>query len=206
MTGRSPLARVAAAKASEGSDGPPRDANALLACGDRKGAIAALMDAHGDAVFGFCLRILGERALAEDVLQQVFLEAYRDIDRFEGRSPLSAWLTGIAHHRCQDAINARRRRLRSIELDPQAANDVAAPDATPTERLERTRLVAALEECLNALPYEVRRTVLLRFHSGLSYAEMSALLGVKADTLHARVARALPALKRCLERKGWSDE
>src|SRR5690349_13907932 len=76
----------------------PVDPLALLARGDRKGAITALMDQHGPTVFNFCSRFLLDRVLAEDVLQQVFLHAYRDIDRFEGRSSPRTWLLRIAVH------------------------------------------------------------------------------------------------------------
>jgi DNA-directed RNA polymerase specialized sigma24 family protein len=62
--------------------------------------------------------------------------------------------------------------------------------------------VRALEGCLDELSPEVRMTVLLRFQLGLSYAEIGAILDARAGTLQQRVARALPALKACLERKG----
>ncbi|MBS1120773.1 MAG: uncharacterized protein H6Q90_3001 [Deltaproteobacteria bacterium] len=175
----------------------------LLARGDRRAAVAVLMDTHAATVFGFCMRVLRDRQLAEDVAQQVFLEAHRDLERYQGRSSLRTWLLGIAGHRCQDAIKARRRRLHRIESDEQAMVNFVDPDGGPTERLAQARLVNALADCLGALSDEARMTVLLRFKSGLSYQEMEASLGSKADTLQARVARALPALRRCLETKGW---
>ncbi|MBC7973618.1 MAG: hypothetical protein H7138_01440 [Myxococcales bacterium] len=90
----------------------------MLDRGDRKGAITALMDAHGSAVFSFCARVLRDRSLAEDVLQRVFLEAYRDIGRFRGnsRSPLpsqsirrcSGWLSGPAANRPEEQLSFRK--------------------------------------------------------------------------------------------------
>lgn len=182
------------------------DVRAMLASGDRRSAIAALMDAHGEAVFSFCARVLRSRTLAQDVLQRVFLEAYRDADRFHGRSTFLAWLMGIASHRCQDALRSQRRHLQRVEFDDQAMVHAADPAPPPSEHLERARIFAALEECLHGLSDDARMTVLLRFQHGKSYEEMSELLGVKSNTLHVRVARALPALKECLERKGWTDE
>ena len=66
------------------------------------------MRAHGDAVLGFCIRVLRDRDLAEEMRQQTFLEAFRDFDRFQERSSRRAWLFGIASHRCLDALRKRR--------------------------------------------------------------------------------------------------
>ena len=178
----------------------------LLASGDRRGAAAAMIATHEAVVFGYCVRLLRDRELAEDVAQQVFTEAHRDLDRFRGESTLRTWLVGIAHHRCGDAIKSRTRRNFRIELDPDAVTDHVDPASAPTDRLDQARQAAALESCLEELSDDIRETVLLRFMSDMTYEEMSGLLGRKADTLCVRVARALPFLKRCLERKGWRHE
>jgi RNA polymerase sigma-70 factor (ECF subfamily) len=176
----------------------------LLMKGDRRGAVAVLMETHHETVFAYCVRMLRDRELAEDVAQQVFTEAHRDIGRFRGESSVRTWLIGIAHHRCGDAIKSRTRRSAKIELSPDAVTDHVDPTTTQTEQLEHARLVAALEDCLaDELSDEIRETILLRFLSDMTYEEMSTLLGKKADTLCVRVARALPLLKECLERKGW---
>jgi RNA polymerase sigma-70 factor (ECF subfamily) len=179
---------------------------ALLAKGDRRGAVTAMMAAHEETVFAYCVRELRDRELAEDVAQQVFTEAHRDLARFRGEATLRTWLIGIAHHRCGDAIKARARRSSKIELDLEKVEDHVDPGSAPTEKLDQARLVSALEGCLHELSPEIRETVLLRFVSGMTYEEMAPMLGRKADTLCVRVARALPILKRCLERKGWKHE
>jgi RNA polymerase sigma-70 factor (ECF subfamily) len=181
----------------------PVDALALLASGDRRGAITALMDEHGAAVYNFCSRFLLDRVLAQDVLQQVFLHAYRDIDGFQRRSSLRTWLLRIATHRCQDAIKSRSRQR--VAYDSDAIGGAIDPGRIPIEHVEQSRLLEALEECLEELPAEVRATVILRFRSDWSYREMSGSLDASAVALQARVARALPTLKRCLEGKGWPD-
>ena len=176
----------------------------LVASGDRRKAIAVLMDEHGDAVFNFCSRVLRDRALAEDVLQRVFIDAYRDIAGFQGRASFRTWLIRIAGHRCLDAIKSSKRR-RIVEMSGlQAVADMVDPAPSPAERLDQSRLIAALESCLQILSAEVRMTVLLRFRMGLSYEELSVTLDARPGALQARVARALPALKDCLEDKGWA--
>lgn len=183
-----------------------RTAPRSRAVSDRRASIAALMEAHGDAVFGFCLRVMRDRALAEDVVQQVFLEAYRDLDRFEGRSSPRSWLFGIADHRCLDALKSQQRRSNLIENNEQAVLEFEDPGPGPLEYADDVRLFAALDDCLKRLSPDVRATVLLRFQTELTYEELAVLLAATADTLQVRVARALPILRRCLEKKGWTGE
>lgn len=171
----------------------------------RRTTVARLMAAHGDAVFGFCMRVVRARSLAEDVVQQVFLEAYRDLDGFEGRSSERAWLLGIATHRCLDLLKTQQRRLKLIESNEQAVLDFEDPGAGPIERVDRARLTAALEECLKRLSPDVRATVLMRFKTGSTYEELAIPLAATADALQIRVSRALPILRRCLESKGWAE-
>ncbi len=178
----------------------------VLACLASKGpraAVELLMEQHEGAVFAFCVRMLRDRALAEDVTQLVFAAAYRDIGGFRRESSVRTWLFGIARHRCGDAIKSAGRWDARFDLDPEAVTDSLDPAAPPADQIEHARLVAALERCLQELSPDIRETVLLRFLSEMTYEEMAKVLGRKADTLCVRVARALPLLKRCLEQKGW---
>lgn len=164
------------------------------------------MEDHGKAVFGLCLRELHDHGLAEDVTQQVFLEAYRDLDRFQQRSSVRTWLFGIAYHRCLDAHKRKQRRLQRVESDESVVAATEDPGTGSHERLEAARRWAALENCLAQLQPEVRATVLIRFQTGSTYEELALELEASADALQARVARALLVLRRCMESKGWTGE
>ena len=170
---------------------------------DRRAAIVDLMRAHGDAVLGLCIRVLRDRELAEEVRQQTFLEAFRDFDRFQGRSSRRTWLFGIASHRCLDVI--RKRRSGWIESDDDALINSHDPGIGPREQLEQAQLTAALEECMKSLSPEVRMTVLMRFQTERTYEELAVQLSTRADALQMRVTRALSRLRRCLESKGAYD-
>lgn len=212
---KGPRGRPAKAAANGQPNGQPnepddrtranRAAQLLLARGDKRGAIEVLMNAHGEMIFAHCVRTLRDRILAEDVLQQVFYEAHRDLEKFRGQAALGTWLYSIAAHRCSDVIKTARRRAGKIDSDEDALTTCADPGSAPGERLDQARLVEALEDCLEELSDEVRATVLLRFQSGMTYEQMASSLDAKPDTLCARVARALPLIKRCLERKGWGS-
>ena len=173
---------------------------------DRRAVLAELMQEHGKAVLGFCLRVTRDAATAEDVTQQVFLEAYRDLDRFEGRASPRTWLFSIASHRCFDALRSEQRRSKRLVVDDEVLSAVEDPAAGPVDGVDRSRLGAALDDCLALLSAEVRATVLLRFQTGLGYRELAEMLGANADALQVRVSRALPVLRRCMERKGWNGD
>jgi len=198
---------VAAARSAPPGTGPAsgsveRDARPAgsSSAGDRRAAVVDLMRAHGDAVLGLCIRVLRDRDLAEEVRQQTFLEAFRDFDRFQGRSSRRSWLLGIAGHRCLDVI--RKRHSGWIESNDDALINRHDPGSGPREQLEQAQLAAALEECMRALSPEVRMTVLMRFQTELSYEQLAVQLSARADALQMRVTRALTRLRRCLESKG----
>src|SRR5215470_7367325 len=92
-------------RVESGAPAPPGAAHGgAMQPSDRRAALTEMMQAHGNAVRGFCLRVVRDRALADDVTQQVFLEAYRDLEGFQGRSSSRSWLFSIASHRCVDAL------------------------------------------------------------------------------------------------------
>lgn len=179
-----------------------REILAALERGDRDLALRLLMRDYGSAVYRYCRQVLGDGDLVDEVHQMTFVQAYEGMSRFAGRSSLRTWLFGIAHHRCLDALKiSRRREKRFPPLDGLPDRPAAAE--TAEDRLATRSRVRALERCLRELAPRVRAAVLLRFQQGVTYEEMARLEGERAPTLQARVARALPVLRRCLEGKGW---
>ena len=174
---------------------------AAIASGDTAHALKLLMAVYGAAVFAFCCRVMRDKTQAADVLQEVFEQAYRDLATWQQRSSLRSWLFGIANHRCLDAIKARGRRERRF-VSHDGEHDVASPEVDPTQRLDGVTRAQALEQCLEGLSPQSRTTVLLRYQENLSYEEIGRVCDEKADTVRARVVRALPALRGCLEGKG----
>lgn len=164
------------------------------------------MTSYGDAIFGYCVRMVHDEQLAQDAVQQTFLQAYRDFDQFEGRASVRTWLTSIARNRCLDALKQDRRLHKRFESNDHAKLEHADPSATPGERMDRAQLIAALEMCVRRLPASMRATLLERFVTGLTYEELSRSFDANANALQARVARAIRLLKECLEKHGWVDE
>lgn len=163
-----------------------------------------LLQAHSEALYALCYRVLRDEALTEDVLQQVFLEVHRDLATFEERASPRTWLFSIALHRCQDALKAKRRYSMRVTSDEEMVDAFEDPSSCPETHLERQRLRQVLAESLATLSSEARTAIRLRFQHGLSYEEMAVMLKEKSDTLHARVSRAMAVLRRELSRRGWS--
>ena len=175
---------------------------AALACVRQKRpdqALTILMNAYGVPITTFALRIVRNREVASDVRQQVFLEAFQGIDRFEGRSSIWSWLCGIAYHRCLD--ECRRLRRASAAGDFEVLADLAGePD--PMMDADRTAKRRALEQCLGQLSPAVRTQLLMRCFFGLSYAEIGETVGTTHSTVQVRMSRLLPRLRRCLRGEG----
>ena len=181
---------------------PTLEEAALIALrsGDHEGALRELERLFGTALYRYARLMTGDDALAEDVWQTTFLQAYRDMGRFGGRSTLKTWLYTIARHRCLDALRVeRRRRKRFVLTDvvPEVVDATSAPD----ERMSQQQSAAALEACLHTLSPVAREAVLLRYREGFSYRDMEKLCEESSTTLRARVSRAMPVLRRCLQKK-----
>jgi RNA polymerase sigma-70 factor, ECF subfamily len=173
------------------------DVLGLVAHGDMTTAMRRLMQRHGTAVYRYCRGELRDATLADDVQQQVFIEAFRDLHTFRGHATLRTWLIGIAHHRMLDAVKSRDRA--SSHLGDDDPTTVVDPHPPPGERIDDQRLIEALLACLKKLRHEVRTALLLRFQQGLTFEDMAEVCREKPGTLQAKVSRALPILKECIE-------
>jgi RNA polymerase sigma-70 factor (ECF subfamily) len=188
----------------DGSPGDPdRDIVELIDRGDLNLALTSLMRRHGTAVYRYCREELHDRTLADDVHQQIFIHAFRDLTRFAHRSTLRTWLFAIARHRVLDAAKSRRRAQAHIEEDDTA--DTPDPTPPPGERLDEARLHRALITCLRKLGGHVRHVLVLRYQQGFTFEELGEICREKPGTLQARVARALPAIRKCIEARTGGD-
>lgn len=149
-------------------------------------------------VFGVALRMLGNRAEAEEIAQETFLRAHRALGAFRGEARLGTWLYAIASRLCLNRLaSGPRRHERSDDIALLQA-PAGGPDAVGA--LERGELEAALHQAVAALPEERRIVVVLRDLEGLSYEEIGEVLGVPLNTVRTRLHRARLDLKSKLER------
>ena len=173
------------------------DVVAALASGDRRRALTLLMNRHGERIYRYALGMTGDREMAEEIRQLAFVQAYRDLESFAGRSRVRTWLFGIARHRCLDVMKGWKRWNHRYKHDPPS--DLEVEDHEPDGELDRHRLVVLVAECLRKLRPAIREAVMLRFQQELSYAELAAVVGEQIGTVQQRVARALPMLRKCVD-------
>lgn len=170
---------------------------ASAAEGDVEGAMRALMKAYGGSVLAYCRRFARDEQDARDLRQSTFVEAFRSLSRFEGRSSYKTWLLSIARHRSLDERKgATRRRARH---DAYASHPKAEHGAGDDERLALREI---LRRCLEELAPQSGEAVWLRHVAGLSYQELSEELGASVPALQMRVARSMRSLRGCVQQHG----
>ncbi|SEM38098.1 RNA polymerase sigma-70 factor, ECF subfamily [Roseovarius tolerans] len=169
---------------------------ARVAQGDRA-AFKALYGATSAKLFGVTLRVLNDRAEAEEVLQEIYVKVWHNADRYtvNGLSPMT-WLITIARNSAVDRLRKLRRAETPAELEERIADDGAGPEALAVAASERGRLVACFEELAAKHAEAVRRAYL----EGETYADLAARFDVPLNTMRTWLRRSLLSLRECLTR------
>jgi len=156
-------------------------------------------------VVSLIARITGDRALAEDLAQETFVKAFRNLAAFDTTRRLSSWLFRIAHNTAIDAMR-RSRPSGSIDATEFASVTGQLEPATPPapDPVERQELGRALEAALAELRSDQRAAIVLRYENGLSFDEIGIVLGVPEVTARSHVHRARKELARLLTASGWA--
>jgi RNA polymerase sigma-70 factor (ECF subfamily) len=173
-------------------------------------AFARLVALHEGMVFNLAARLLGETEEARDVAQEVFLQVFRTLGRFEGRSTLKTWIYRIVVNQCRNRQRwwRRRRKDRSCPIDALTPADEArlaeagTRSEAPDERLERRERARAVQSALARLSFEHRAVLLLREVEALSCEEIAGTLSLPEGTVKSRLSRAREALRRALPNGG----
>ena len=165
-------------------------------------AFRELVDAYSPHIYNLALKMLGDADVADDILQETFVNAYRAIDRFEGRSHISTWLYRIAHN----AVLMRLRKEKAIpviqslddELDLDTLAAAAEWEDVPERRLLRAELLQKMDQALADLSETLRVVFVLRDIDGLSTARTAEVLDLSETAVKSRLHRARLALRKQL--------
>jgi RNA polymerase sigma-70 factor (ECF subfamily) len=163
-------------------------------------AFRLLVERHSRAVFRLAYRMTGNEQDAEDVVQESFLRAYRQLGRFESRANFGTWLYRIVANCSVDALRARQSRhdlSRGESLDTVVA--IAASDGHGPDRLaESAEIAAQVEGALGSLSALERAAFTLRHHEGRSIQEISQALGIGTSAAKHSIFRAVKKLRATL--------
>lgn len=173
--------------------------NYIAACalGDRT-AFSSLYAATSAKLFGVCLRVLGDRAEAEDALQDAFVKIWRNADRYQvnGLSPMT-WLIAIARNLSIDRLRARRvKQGAGLDEAEDLASAAPGPEALVIAASERGQILACMAELDSDRSDAVRRAYL----EGETYQELASRYDVPLNTIRTWLRRSLIKLKECLSR------
>jgi RNA polymerase sigma-70 factor (ECF subfamily) len=168
-----------------------------MANGDKL-ATQALYARHHVRVYRFILRLVGDEALAEDLLSEVFVDVWRHADTFEGNSQVSTWILAIARFK---ALSALRRR-KDYQLDDAVA--IAIPDETddPEVCVQKKDRSAILRSCLGQLSQDHREVIDLVYYHEKSVDEVAQIVGIPANTVKTRMYYARKRMSELLAQAG----
>ncbi|RUL86090.1 RNA polymerase sigma factor [Tautonia sociabilis] len=158
-------------------------------------APAAMIERYQGILFGLCVRMLGHRQDAEDVVQETFVRALRSVEGFDRERPLRPWLLGIAANRCRTALGRRARRPTPIE--PPEDRPDSRPGLTDPDDL-----AGELARALDRLRPDYRLVFTLYHEQGLPYEEIARVIDRPIGTVKTWLHRARAALAEDLTRRG----
>src|SRR5215218_8169683 len=166
--------------------------------GDER-AFTLIVRAYETPVYNYVLRLVGDRTLAEDLTQEVFLRVFQGLPKFSLRSKFTTWLFQVTKNRVLDELRASERRPRALV----ALDDIAPLEVLdqPVERLEE---IDALWRAVENLSTDLKMALLLRDVVGLSYTEIADALEVTLATVKWRIYKAREEVQVALVREGVS--
>ncbi len=195
--------------------GPERSDEQLMLAfksGDGR-AFEVLVRKHRGAVFNFILRFTGQRARAEDLLQETWLKVIRSAPEYEAKARFTTWVYTIARNLCVDSARKESyRQADSLDAPAHAGEDgdgrtrgelvADAAGVDPERGAHNARLRPLLERALATLPEEQREVFILREYSGIAFKDIAEVTSTSENTVKSRMRYALEALRKRLAELG----
>jgi RNA polymerase sigma-70 factor (ECF subfamily) len=179
------------------------DAALKQARGGDSDAFRMLVERHATAVFRLAYRMTGNETDAEDMVQETFLRAWREIRRFDGRASFGTWLHRICANRTVDFLRSRNRWQPANTTESDEEHDpfrgLASEEPSPERAARSAEAGAVLEPALASLSEIERTAFVLRHYEGLPIDEIASALGVQPGAARHSIFRAVRKLRRALE-------
>lgn len=151
---------------------------------------------HNKMVWHICYRFLGNGSDAEDMTQEVFFKAYRNLEKFEGRSLFKTWIYRIAVNTCQNELRRRSRRPQESQTELEVATEFIPSAETVDQTYDQLALSELLADALNALRSSEREIIILKDVEERPYADIADIMNISLSAAKMRVQRARLALQR----------
>jgi RNA polymerase sigma-70 factor (ECF subfamily) len=163
-------------------------------------AFRVLVERHSRAVYRLAWRMTGNSHEAEDIVQETFLRAYKQLKRFDGRAAFGTWIHRIAVNCSLDLIRSRKRRQEtSVDGPENGGLSLPASDPSPERSVQSAQVRELLARAMQELSAMERCAFTLRHHDGLGIEEIGRALGVQPNAAKHSIFRALRKLRRSLE-------
>jgi RNA polymerase sigma-70 factor (ECF subfamily) len=161
-------------------------------------------------VFSLIVRLVRDRALAEDLAQDAFVRAWRKLATYDSDRPFRSWMFKIAHNLAIDELRRRRPETVPIEEPESEGLDLLGrlEDQTaldPAESLDTARALQHLEQALGQLRPAYREVILLRFREGLAYEEIAEIMDLPLGTVKTHIFRARKELVEAVSAAGYGE-
>lgn len=167
-------------------------------CRDEAVAFEVVLERHADAAFSLAYRMIGRRALAEDVVQEALLSLWRTGARYDrSRGSVRNWILGITHHRAVDALRRDGVRTSKNVSDEGLGERLEAPERTDVEVVRRDE-AREVRTALEDLPAEQTRVIELAYFGGFTHTEIAAMLELPVGTVKGRMRLGLEKMRGLL--------
>ncbi len=163
-------------------------------------ALERLYDRYAATAFGLARRILAQPDLAEEVVQDVFAQVWREASRYDAaRASVAGWIVLLTRTRAIDRLRARRARPDLDKgVEPTAAAPLTTPDRSPEQVAISSEDAQLVRAALDGLPAEQRSLLDLAYYEGLTHSEIAARTGVPLGTIKTRIRSAMMALRKAM--------
>jgi RNA polymerase sigma-70 factor (ECF subfamily) len=163
-----------------------------------KFSMRALFARHNVRVYRFVLRLVNDEALAEDLVNEVFVDVWKNAGKFEGNSQLSTWILAIARFKALSSLHRRK----DAALDEVEAAAIPDPADNPEISLQKKDRVAILRECMSHLSRDHREIIDLVYYHEKSVEEVAEIVGVPKNTVKTRMFYARKRMSELLAQAG----
>jgi RNA polymerase sigma-70 factor, ECF subfamily len=177
------------------------DSSEELIAGVRRGdenAFQLIFEQHHRFVFRFLYGMVGDRRLAEELMQETFMQAYKNIGTVRQEAKLLSWLCGIARHVALHSLRSRPRKNQWIGIDDQEVAELKDAQLTPETRMLNTELKTVIDDALAALDEDKRGVFILKVLQQMSYEEIAEVTGSSIPKLKTDLHRAKAQMRRLI--------